>query len=53
MILNKCCTTARELRAATGIGKPAVMDIIREFGNRKIYAKLVLKIVTIEHKPAQ
>ena len=53
MILDNCCITTHELWATTGIGKPAVMAIIREVGNRRICAKLVLKMVTIDHKPAQ
>jgi hypothetical protein len=53
IILNNCCITTCELWAAIGIGKLAVMAIIREVGNKKICAKLVLKMVTIEHKPAQ
>jgi hypothetical protein len=53
MILNSCCITTCELWAAIGIGKLALMAIIREVGNKKICVKLVLKIITIEHKPAQ
>lgn len=51
MILNNRCITTCEMWAAIGIGKPAVVAIIREVGNNKICAKLVLKMVTIEHKP--
>jgi hypothetical protein len=52
IILNNCCITRCELWAAIGIRKLAVMAIIREACNKKICVKLVMKMVTIEHKPA-
>jgi transposase len=42
--------TTSELCAAIGIGKPAVMAIIRKLGYRKVCAKWVTKMLTVEHK---
>jgi hypothetical protein len=40
MILNNCCITACELQATVWIGKPAVMDIIREVRQQKNLCKI-------------
>jgi hypothetical protein len=45
--------TAGELCAATGTGKVAVMAIIRELGYRKVCARWVPKMLTVEHKRAR
>jgi hypothetical protein len=35
------------------IGKPAIMDIIRELGYRKVCTKCVPKVLTAENKTVQ
>jgi histone-lysine N-methyltransferase SETMAR len=45
--------TTSELCVAIWIGKPAVMAIIRELGYRKVCAKWVPKMLTVEHKTAR
>jgi hypothetical protein len=42
-----------EVYATIGIGKMAVMAIIRELGYRKVCARWVSKMLTVEHKAAQ
>jgi hypothetical protein len=38
-----------ELRAAQGLGKPAVMAVIRKHGYRNVCARCMLKMSTFEH----
>jgi hypothetical protein len=45
--------TASELCAAVGIGKPAVMGIVRELGYRKVCTTWVPKMLSVEHKTAR
>jgi hypothetical protein len=42
--------TKSELCAAVGIREPAVMTVIREVSFRKVCAKWVPKLLTVEHK---
>jgi len=50
IILNNCCIMACELWATIGIGKPAVMDIIREVRQQKSLCKIAAESC---HHPAQ
>jgi hypothetical protein len=45
--------TTSALWAAIGIGKPAVTAIIRELRHRKVCARRVTNMLTVEHKTAR
>jgi hypothetical protein len=52
LIRDKLRITTGELYVEIGIGKPAVMAIIREIDYRKVCGMWASKMLTIEHKTA-